>query len=80
VITKDSHVYSMFPFVRNYDRPVPGKRAQAKRRKETDSRQRPAEDPLDEIFEDDERRLKRRRAWSTALEIAAAVLELIPWG
>jgi hypothetical protein len=61
----------------DYDRLVFSKRTRAtRRRKAADWRQR--QRPLDEIFQKDAKRTRRRHAWSTAAEIALAVVDMLP--
>ena len=55
------------------------RRIRAKReRRAADLCQRLPENPLDEVFEKDAKRIRRRRGWSVAVEVAAAVLDALP--
>jgi hypothetical protein len=61
---------------RGYDRLMFGKRTRAKRRREAAHRRQP-EHPLDETFQKDAKRTRRRHGWSAVVEIAAGVLDMI---
>jgi hypothetical protein len=63
-----------------YDRLVFSNRTGAKRRRKADDwGQRQPEHPLDETFQQDAKRTRRRHGLSTAVEVALAVLEMLPW-
>jgi hypothetical protein len=56
------------------------KRTRAKRGREAaDAPQPQPEHPLDEIFEKDAKRIRRRHGWSTAVEVVLSVLDMLPW-
>ena len=62
-----------------YDWVMFSKRTRVNRRGEAaDRRQRQPEHPLDEIFQKDAKRIRRRHGWSAAVEVALAVLDMLP--
>jgi len=64
----------------DYDWFMFSKRTRANRRGEAADRpQRQPEHPLDEIFQKDAKRIRRRHGWSAAVEVALAVLDMLPW-
>lgn len=56
------------------------KRTRVKRRHEAvDSRQRVPEHPFDEVFQKEDKRIRRRYGWGAVVETVFAILDMLPW-
>jgi hypothetical protein len=65
---------------RDYDWLVFSKRTRVKRRHEAvDLRQREPEHPFDEVFQKEDKRIRRRHGWGAVVEAVFTILDMLPW-
>jgi hypothetical protein len=65
---------------RDYDWLVFSKRTRVKRRHEAvDLRQREPGHPFDEVFQKEDKRIRRRHGWGAVVEAVFTILDMLPW-